>query len=377
MKILMCSAQTFIPQTAGGAQTSTDELARELIARGDDVAILAGLDGSGWLGLRNRWLIKLGVRRAPVDGTLGYPAYRTWFPFKAIDEVVDRFRPNVALLPTWQAMDLARGLTRRGVPVVIYLRDVEFGDLGGDLRELQGVRYIANSSFTAGAYRAAFGIEPIVVPPLFDAARYRVQSTRRHVTFVNPDPLKGLGVALAMAEQCPDIPFCFVEGWALTPEKRADLMRRIGALPNVTWKARTQDMRTVYGDTRILLAPSRWEEAWGRVVSEAHFSGIPVLASSRGGLPESVGPGGLLVDADAPTEAWVSALRLMWDDAETYRRLSEAALAYAGRPLLNKDTQIEMVSQVLFEAAGSVFAARTVAPVVGSYSGGSAAASAV
>src|SRR5262249_21620774 len=61
-------------------------------------------------------------------------------------------------------------------------------------------------------------------------------------------------------------------------------------------RERTDDMRTVYCDTRILLVPSQWEdETWGRVVSEAQLSGIPVITSDRGGLPESVGPGGIVL----------------------------------------------------------------------------------
>ena len=37
------------------------------------------------------------------------------------------------------------------------------------------------------------------------------------------------------------------------------------------------DMRSVYAKCRILLAPSVWEEAYGRVVTEAQISGIPVV----------------------------------------------------------------------------------------------------
>src|SRR3546814_9881685 len=45
----------------------------------------------------------------------------------------------------------------------------------------------------------------------------------------------------------------------------------------------SHDMREVYRRTHTLLVPSQWEEAWGRVATEAQFSGIPVLASDRGG----------------------------------------------------------------------------------------------
>jgi len=74
--------------------------------------------------------------------------------------------------------------------------------------------------------------------------------------------------------------------------------------------------------------PSVWEEAWGRVVTEAHLSGIPVIARGIGGLPEAVGPGGILVDPSAPMDSWLNALAQLWDKPEEHRALSLAALEY-------------------------------------------------
>jgi glycosyltransferase involved in cell wall biosynthesis len=68
------------------------------------------------------------------------------------------------------------------------------------------------------------------------------------------------------------------------------------------------------------------------VVSEAQVSGIPALASNRGGLPESVGPGGLLLDPDGGLDRWTEALARMWDDEAEYARLAELAEQHARRP---------------------------------------------
>ena len=94
-------------------------------------------------------------------------------------------------------------------------------------------------------------------------------------------------------------------------------------------------MRKVYGECRILLAPSLWEEAYGRVATEAQLSGIPVVASDRGGLPEAVGPGGILVDPEGPIEEWVSAIRELWRNARYYSAISAAASAHAHRAELS------------------------------------------
>jgi glycosyltransferase involved in cell wall biosynthesis len=76
--------------------------------------------------------------------------------------------------------------------------------------------------------------------------------------------------------------------------------------------------------------PSLWEETFGRTVTEAQLSGIPALASSRGNLVDTVGPGGLTVDAHAPLDAWVAALDRLWaDDGGAF---AAAARAHAWRP---------------------------------------------
>ena len=87
-------------------------------------------------------------------------------------------------------------------------------------------------------------------------------------------------------------------------EKLAQM--RAGAA-NITWHRRVLDMRPIYKQTRLLLVPSQWKEAWGRVVVEAQFSGIPEIASDVGGLAQNVSDAGRLLAADAP-----AARRLRW-----------------------------------------------------------------
>ena len=138
-------------------------------------------------------------------------------------------------------------------------------------------------------------------------------------------------MAFGLAQTRPDIPFDFVECWQLGARMRDTLLARARPLSNITWHQATSDLRRIYANARILLAPSMWEESWGRVVTEAHCSGIPVLASRRGGLPESVGPGGILVAHDAPLPQWSDALGRMWDDPTRYADLVTAAHRYAMR----------------------------------------------
>ncbi len=349
MRVLFTSGNGFLPQRSGGAQSSTDQLVRGLAARGHEAAVLCRLVGGGWTELRSRIERQVMRSRFSCDRHAGYPVFRAWDPSDAGD-VVRRFRPDVAVVQTGCTLPIARSLEAAGVPVVLYFRNVEFEEIGGDPAQLQRALYIANSGFTASRYLQRYGVRCTVIPPLVERALYKTESTRSNVTFINPCPVKGLDIALAVAEACPDIPFVFVESWGMTSALRAELEPRLGALPNVTLRPRVTDMKSVYGDAKVVLAPSRWEEAWGRVATEAHCSGLPVVGSTQGGLPEAIGPGGTAIDVDAPTSTWVAAIRRLWDDPDAYEQASEAACAASRRPELQPDHQMDRFLEVLDQA---------------------------
>ena len=270
MKILFATKRPYLPQMTGGAQSSMHELALELGARRHSVCVLAGLTGEGWLGIRNRFRLKLGNRRAVIDRAFGYDVHRAWFPETAVAEVTATVKPDVVVVHSGAPVTMANAFLECKVPTVVYLRDVEIEQFGGDPSELRGCALIANSQFTATWFNERYGLQASVVYPLFRPERYRTESDRTHVVFINPHPFKGSDIAIAVAKACPDIPFLFVESWTLGPTDRQALMQKIDPLDNVTMIPRTNDMRQVYGKARLVLAPSKWEEAYGRVATEAH-----------------------------------------------------------------------------------------------------------
>jgi glycosyltransferase involved in cell wall biosynthesis len=233
------------------------------------------------------------------------------------------------------------------IPLLMMLMDVEFEKHGGNFEELGNIACIANSHFTAEKYRGAYGVNPTVIYPIISPDKYRTPTTRETVTFINPVVEKGRDVALEIARLCPQIPFSFVEGWPLSPEQRQELTPRVSALRNVTLLPPQSDMRNVYRKCKILLAPSLWEEAYGRVATEAQMNGIPVVASNRGGLPEAVGSGGILLSPDDPIEHWVTAITKLWYDNRYYAAISDAALAHASRSEISQRYIFDAMKQTL------------------------------
>ncbi|MER9402753.1 glycosyltransferase [Mesorhizobium caraganae] len=339
MKVLFAGGTGYTPQFSGGVQSSTHHLVEQLRENGHEASVLAALFGDGMFGFRARAKMKLLRQRAVIDNFPGYPVVRAWFPWEAAGFAVEKLRPDVAVVQCHNSVPIGKALQAKGVPVVVYLRNVEFHELAGDLRELHSALYIANSEFTARTYKAKFDIDSTVIPPTINPAFYSTPTTGEFVTLINPYEEKGFDLAVRIAAACPEIPFLFVESWKLDDDHRARIEATISPLRNVKLEGRTSDMKTVYGRTKILLAPSKWEEAWGRVASEAHCSGIPVVGSRRGGLPEAIGSGGVVLDYDAPLADWVAAVRRLWSDEAEYKRLSAAARQFSERPQMNPDRQ--------------------------------------
>lgn len=346
MNILFASGFQHLPQIFGGVMSNSHEMALALRSAGHQAAVAAELQPDDWLGIGTRVLGKFTDKRSVHDRFLGYPAYRRWNFLESLPELVDVIKPDVVVVQPSHQIATSKILLGLGVPVIVYFHDVLFDRLDGDPRDLDGALFLTNSEFTARLYRERYGIESAVLPPMFRAERYRTASRRRNVTFINPQPDKGSELALKIAAQCPEIPFCFVESWQLLEEHMAPIREHMARYGNVTLRRRTMNMKSVYRDARIVLAPTRIEEAWGRIASEAQFSGIPVIASDRGGLPEAVGPGGVLLNPDGPIEPWVEAVRGLWNDSARYQALSDAALHHSARAQIDPEAQIGTLIKV-------------------------------
>ncbi len=352
MKILFATAQPFPPQMFGGLQMDIIELAGRLRARGHDTAIFCGLAGSGWTGFRGRVMMKISRKPYTKDGDFNHKTYRAWFPKTAMKDVADDFHPDIVVVAAREPVPIALAVRAIRIPVVMLLQDVEFHDHGGDFKALVDVPCVANSSYTAEKYKRAFSVTPHVIYPIIDSDKYRVVPQKKYVLFVNPHPFKGVEIACDVAQRLPHIPFVFLESWPLSKTEDRALTCALKNLPNVIRHAPVKDMKPFYAGAKMILVPSRWEEAFGRIVAEAQVSGIPAISTRRAGLIESTGPGGILIDFDAPIENWTCAVENLWDDEMLYGALSVAARKHAERPDMNPDQQIRTWENILKKSTG-------------------------
>jgi glycosyltransferase involved in cell wall biosynthesis len=298
--------------TPGGAQYTSHWLALELQRRGHEVIVVADQQrrGPAEPGFTTRW---------------GYPVRNAWDAPAELARLLAEEGADCVVVGGYG--ELTDALTRgflaaaSGAPTLFYLHDVRallHLERGGAAAGLAGsfpdVRIAAVSEFLAGEVERR-GLRCVVLPPIADPRDYAVPTSRELALFVNPIPSKGLDLVLALARARPERPFALTRCWWMPGESLAALRATVAELPNVELRDPVGSPEELYGDARVLLAPSRYPEAWGRVVSEAQASGIPAIAADVGGLREAVGSGGgILLPADAGVPDWAQALDGMWHE---------------------------------------------------------------
>jgi glycosyltransferase involved in cell wall biosynthesis len=114
---------------------------------------------------------------------------------------------------------------------------------------------------------------------------------------------------------------------------QADQIRRqLSTTAELMGLVSPEELPDLVARARALLVPSVWYEPAGRVVMEAYASGVPVIASRIGALPEVVEEGvtGLLADPGS-REAWTRAMAALADDRESERLGDGAFRAWSDR----------------------------------------------
>jgi glycosyltransferase involved in cell wall biosynthesis len=136
------------------------------------------------------------------------------------------------------------------------------------------------------------------------------------------EPRKNLPVLFAAYEQVvsrnPGAPPLVLAGQSV--ELSAGILRSLDRHPVLAGRVRhlgyvtDAERARLYREASMLVLPSL-EEGFGLTAVEAMQSGLPVIASTRGALPEVVGDAGTLVDPDE-VDGWAVAIeRLLADDA--------------------------------------------------------------
>lgn len=344
MKVMQASRRPPYPFFLGGAARCAHRL---LLSLAQDHRVTCAAVGSTdydampWFLPAKADLPALGVRSVagaiapgtrPDAGTVldcGYPAEVLADFTRSLAGRLRESRPDVVWAQLEGAREILSAAAQERITGLLYVHDAEH-----DPRELRatadlGCHVVCSSGFLARKVEAIIGRPAHVVYPASDWYFGTAGDPAGFITMVNPFGVKGIDTLLEIARRMPLQRFLLQESWKLNGDALASLQQRLRGLPNVTFQHRVADMRDVYRATRLLLVPSVWEEGFGMVAVEAQSCGIPVIASARGGLGESVGQGGLLIHDHRNVDAWVSAIGRVLDDPAVYRHWSARARVHA------------------------------------------------
>jgi phosphatidylinositol alpha-1,6-mannosyltransferase len=343
-----------LPPRLGGIQYYVDQLARGLVAAGDDV-VLYGSTSQG----ADEWDAQAPyeVVRAGTSVLLPTPATR-----HRVHRLVERLDPDVVVFGAAFPLGLmGPGIRKRtGVPYVAFTHGLEVSAVrapGGrfPLRRIGdgagAITYV--SHWCRGLLEPAFGPRPrhVMLPPAVDPLEFHPHVDGSPVRIrhgVAPDdplvvcvsrlvPRKGQDVLIEglteIRRQVPGTRLMIVGGG---PHEEA--LRRLAVKAGVaeqvvfTGAVPEGELAAHFAAGDVFAMPCRERrggfevEAFGIVFIQAEAVGVPVVAGDIGGVPDSLQDGrtGILVDGTDPA-ALTEALAGLLGDADRRRTMGEAA----------------------------------------------------
>lgn len=165
---------------------------------------------------------------------------------------------------------------------------------------------VANSRFTQEQLWNEFEIKSRLIYPPIKIEDYLItEFTQDSIGIINPRRgKKGLDIFLKLANRMNEQKF-LIAGEV----KSRRIRNTIDSMSNVCHLGWIKDPREFYKQCKVIVVPSRYQEPFGRVAAEAMVSGIPVVVSDRGGLPEVVGSTGEIVTEIEDMKAWEKSIR--------------------------------------------------------------------
>jgi len=161
---------------------------------------------------------------------------------------------------------------------IVYLYDLR--------RSLHSSEIISNSKYISAILKKKYNIDSKVVYPHVDENELleafnqsdNISESEKGIVFVGDDENKGLSIVLALSEMMPETKFYIFSRVAIDTSKYSNVI-------SMNWVVNVVD---IYKYASLVLVPSQFVEAYGRVARESHVLNIPTLVSKLGGLPEAV-----------------------------------------------------------------------------------------
>ncbi|WP_391481666.1 glycosyltransferase [Nereida sp. NH-UV-3] len=213
-------------------------------------------------------------------------------------------------------------------------------------------KIITDSQFTANLYRTRHDLTVHPFGKFIDYEMRREPSSGHSLTFINPILTKGALLFSQIVQVLRERGFTgninCVSGRASLVNLKNYMIEKgysVDHLNTVTQVDHTDDVRSIYRDTKLLIVPSLWKESGARVIAEAQCMGIPVLGTDIGGNKEMIGDGGAvfqmptkfheepydLVPNKNDIEPFVDYIENLFTDSSLFNDIANKAILHAER----------------------------------------------
>lgn len=315
----------FLPDLLGGGEITHHKILKEFQARGWDPYTLVVRSG-----LKEENVMVDGIRVTRAD-----PSNME----RKLMRYMNRVQPDMVIttLIDPKLTTLALGCAKEAGATTVYYeqfynsictkytdvmraRPEDVAPWGKEVLSLSDLIY-TNSAFVQAAMFKHQGFTSKIMHPFIDLNECRVENPApEFITMINPDPGKGGGTFLYAVQNLPGEKFLAVKVSANADYKTMERMK--DDMPQLTVWDFQSDVRKIYERTKLLLVPTVVDETFGRVIQEAQANGIPVIARDVGGIKDTLGAGGILLDKYADDDAWVKAIRDVLSDKALYDDLA-------------------------------------------------------
>jgi glycosyltransferase involved in cell wall biosynthesis len=284
------------PRGYGGIEALCAALADQLVTRGHRVTLIGA--GTGTARSRTQFAATFGK---PPSGRLGEPVPEVLHAARAA-RILDRLDVDLVHDHSLAGPLLARG---RDVPTLVTTHGPVVGEVGDYYRALDtsvGLVAISNAQRRGAPDVDWFGMVHNAV--VVDDFPYQ-PAKEDYVLFLGRmHPDKGADLAIAAARAAGR--HLVLAAKCNEPAERAWFERAIRPLlgPGIDWvgEADGASKRELLARASCLLAPIRWAEPFGLVMTEALACGTPVVALRRGAVTDIVIQGVTGIACERPAE---------------------------------------------------------------------------
>jgi glycosyltransferase involved in cell wall biosynthesis len=336
MRILITSFE-FAP-SIGGIETAGETLARGLAARGHDVTVVTAQENSS----ADDFPFK--VVRQPGRGEL----------LRLVRQADAVWQNHISLRFLWPL-----ALIRKPLVIMHHLvleTDVGSGPRHGMLKRL--ACRLGDNAFASEALRVKADLPGPVIYNTYDAAIFRelpdvprdrdVVFLGRLQTYKGPDIL--IDALAQLAQRGRRLTATIIGGGPESEPLQAQAQRLgIADRFDFTGPLRGDALARALNRHRIIAIPPRGEEAFSITALEGLACGCVAIGTQSGGLPEAIGPCGLVVPQNDPA-ALAQALTRLLDDPALHGNFRTATPVHLAR--FSNTALIDACEAMITKAAG-------------------------